>query len=194
VLLQRGRAFEGEHQVGLREKCLEGKAELSANDSVMSGRRWDNGVSSIQVLLLMLVAIMVCSLIPVQSVVNSRLGAQLANPLLAALISFATGTMALIALYLAVHSDVPRIPTETRIPWYLFTGGIIGVVFITAAILLVPHIGPGNFVAASVVGQLTVALIMDHWGILGVSQQTLSPARVLGAVLLIAGTLLIQRG
>jgi transporter family-2 protein len=143
-------------------------------------------------LLLMFLAMLTGCLIPVQSIINGRLGTTLANPLLAALISFTTGTILLALVILAVPGGIPPWRSLMNVPWILYVGGSMGAVFVTLTILLIPEIGPANVVAAAIVGQLGVALLLDHWGVLGIQQRPITWIRVLGALLLIVGTWLIQ--
>ncbi len=144
--------------------------------------------------LLMVITAVVAGLIPIQGIVNGRLGVVLGNPLLAALVSFLSGTIILVLIYTGMYGSVPRIPTDGSVAWYLYTGGLIGCIYVTAVLMLVPIIGPANLLAASVVGQLFVALLVDHLGLFGIPQHSISLARILGAMLLIGGTWLIQRG
>ncbi len=147
-----------------------------------------------QIWLLILLAGLTAMMLPVQGIINGRLGALLGNPLLAALISFASGTVVLTLVYIAVYGDIPRLAGGAKIPWYYFTGGILGAIFVTVVLAVIPHIGPANLTATAIVGQLIVALLLDHWGFLGIQQHPLSLTRLGGAVLLFAGTILIQRG
>jgi transporter family-2 protein len=145
-------------------------------------------------LLLMLVAALAACVIPFQAIINGRLGQSVQNPLLASLISFTTGTVALAVVLLATTPGWPSLPADPSRSWSLFTGGLLGAVFVTAVLVLVPRIGTANVLAASIVGQLVMSLIIDHFGLLGIPQQGLSGVRLLGGTLLVLGMLLIQRG
>ncbi len=143
-------------------------------------------------LLLMLVASMAAFVIPFQAIVNGRLGIALNNPLFAAFFSFLGGTVALSILLLVTTPGIPSWPQDATIPWYLFIGGLFGVVFVTTVLVVTPKIGPANVLAATVVGQLFMAIIIDHFGILGVPVIPVSLPRVLGCLMLLGGLLLIQ--
>lgn len=145
-------------------------------------------------LLLMLIAMLAAGVIPVQAIVNGRLGQEVQNPLLASLISFTGGTMLLCLLVLLSSGGWPAIPATARLPWYLFTGGLLGAVFVTAVLMLVPRIGTANLLAAAIVGQLLMSLIIDHFALLGMPQGSVSLSKLGGAALLVLGMLLIQRG
>lgn len=140
----------------------------------------------------MLVAFLAACVIPCQAIVNGRLGQLLQNPLLAALVSFVVGTITLTVLVLISTPGLPEWPTQVSIPWYLLSGGLFGVIFVTVVLMLVPEIGTANLLAATVAGQLVMAMLIDHFAWLGVPRYPISPARVLGCLMLLGGLLLIQ--
>ena len=146
--------------------------------------------------LFMLIAAVAACAIPIQAIVNGRLGQMVGNPLLAALISFFSGSAALILILLIFTPGVPSLPTGLsygKIPPQLFIGGVLGAVFVTTVLVLVPRIGVANVIAATIVGQLIMSVIVDHWGVLGAPQSSVSVTKVAGCLLLICGMLLIQR-
>ncbi|QDU40347.1 hypothetical protein Mal4_47030 [Maioricimonas rarisocia] len=148
-----------------------------------------------QTLLLMLLAVVAGFVVPIQSILNGRLGNLLENPFLAGLVSFLGGTVTLCLVLLVTTPGIPQVPTDGKsFPWYLFTGGMFGAVFVTCVLTLVPRIGATNVLAGAVVGQFIMALIVDHFGILGVPHNNASLMRVAGCLLLITGMLLINRG
>jgi transporter family-2 protein len=142
---------------------------------------------------LVLVAILVGVFLPVQAGVNSQLRMGVGNPLLAALISFAVGTIALLGLNIALRVPLPTSEAATRFPWWHWVGGLLGAAYIYLAIVLAPRLGAATLVAAIVTGQMMASLILDHYGWVGFPQQPITSTRVVGALLVIGGVLLIQR-
>ena len=69
--------------------------------------------------------------------------------------------------------------------------GVLGMVFMLGSPVLVPEVGVALFVAASTTGSLVSALIIDHWGWLGSDIRRVTPTRVAGVALLVAGVVLI---
>ena len=80
-----------------------------------------------------------------------------------------------------------------RIPWWAWSGGLFGAIFIGLAIVLVPRLGAATFVALLVSGQMFASIMFDHVGLLGLAQRTADPPRLLGVVLLVIGVVLIRR-
>lgn len=142
---------------------------------------------------LILVAILVGVVLPVQSGVNAQLRIGVGHPLLAAFISFAVGAIALLGLNLALRVPLPAAGAAARLPWWQWTGGLLGATYIFLAIYLAPRVGAAALVASIVAGQMVTSLLLDHFGLVGYPQQPLTATRAVGALLVIGGVLLIQR-
>lgn len=144
-------------------------------------------------LYLILAALLIGALLPVQIGVNTQLRAGLGNPLLAALVSFAVGTIALLGLNLVLRGPIPSGEAAGRLPWWYWVGGLLGAVYIYAVIVLAPRLGAATLVASIVAGQMVASIILDHYGWVGYAPQPVTPARLAGMLLVIVGVLLIQR-
>ena len=72
-------------------------------------------------------------------------------------------------------------------------GGLLGAAAIVAALIGIPKVSAGVVIAATVLGQLIAAVIIDHFGWLGVPQVRLNPWRICGAVLLFVAALMMQK-
>jgi len=131
-------------------------------------------------------------LLGTQPSVNGYLGRHVGHPLQAALISFSTGTAALLALCM-VNGNFPPSFTHplSSLPWWSWTGGFIGVILVTSSLIFVPRVGSLPWFAAVMTGQTVAALFLDHYGMLGNPRSPASPIRILGTTLLVAGVLLI---
>jgi bacterial/archaeal transporter family-2 protein len=141
----------------------------------------------------LLLALAAGVLLPVQAGLNAQLRSALGSPLAAALVSFLVGTAALAAatLLLRVSFAFNRAWGVTHpVQW---SGGIIGALYVLAAVVLAPKLGAGTLVAAVVAGQMLTSLVLDHYGLIGFPIHSLSPGRLVGAVLVIAGVVLIQK-
>ena len=64
--------------------------------------------------------------------------------------------------------------------------------YVAIVIVVTPPLGASVMFAAVVVGQTLTALLIDHFGWCGVTVQPLSPVRLAGAALLVAGVVLIR--
>ena len=133
--------------------------------------------------------------IALQTVVNLELRQRLGQPVLAALVSFLVGTLALAALYLATSRGVARplgVAGAAAVPWWAWIGGLFGAYFIWTAIVATGRIGPALFFGLVVTGQLVASAVIEHFGWFGITRQPLSLPRVGGALLLLGGLALMR--
>lgn len=130
-------------------------------------------------------------LIALQAPINAELGRSTGS-LPAALISFAIGTLALAGIVLA-SGKAGGLGGATDVSWYYLVGGLLGAVYVTNALIAVDAIGAGGVAALTVAGQLVASVTIDRLGLFGLDQVALTPERVLGVALLLAGTILVVR-
>jgi bacterial/archaeal transporter family-2 protein len=147
--------------------------------------------------LAVLATVLAGGFIALQAPINATLGRAVASPLAAASISFAVGTIALVAITLLLSGTFGAfgaVGGVRGLGWVYLTGGLLGAVYVTTALITVRSLGAGAVTAATVTGQLATALVIDRFGVLGLAARPLSAARIVGVVLLLAGTFLIARG
>jgi transporter family-2 protein len=141
----------------------------------------------------LLLALAAGVLLPVQAGLNAQLRSALGSPIAAAFVSFLVGTAALAAATLVFRVSFPVTRAWAVTHPVQWSGGMIGALYVFAAVILAPKLGAGTLVAAVVAGQMITSLVLDHYGLIGFPIHSLSPVRLLGAVLVIAGVVLIQR-
>lgn len=130
-------------------------------------------------------------LIALQAPINAELG-KATGGLAAALVSFVVGTLALTTIVL-LSGKAGGLGSTFDVSWYYLVGGLLGAIYVTNALLAVPAIGAGGVAALTVAGQLTASVAIDRLGLFGLDQVALSPERLLGVGLLLAGTVLVIR-
>ena len=130
-------------------------------------------------------------LIALQAPINSVLG-KAVGTWQAATVSFVVGTvaLALIALLAGGFGDLGE---ARHLSWYYLIGGLLGAAYVTTVLVTVRSLGAGGVTAATIAGQLSMAVVVDQLGILGVAKQPITALRVLGIALLAAGTYLVVR-
>src|SRR3954470_710813 len=127
-----------------------------------------------------------------QAPINSGLGKSVGT-FAASTISFATGTLLLLGICLTVGGGFGDVGHIRDLSWYYLIGGVLGAAYVTTVLVTVRELGAGGVTAATISGQLTMAVIVDQLGILGVERQPIDTSRVVGVVLLAAGTFLVVR-
>jgi transporter family-2 protein len=73
-------------------------------------------------------------------------------------------------------------------------GGLIGGLYVGSIVFTVRALGAGGLTAATIAGQLAIAVAIDHFGWLGVARSPVTLSKVVGVLLLAVGTLLVVRG
>jgi transporter family-2 protein len=131
-------------------------------------------------------------LIAMQAPINATLGRAIGS-LPAASVSFGIGLAALVAITLLAGGGFGRVGEAGDLSWYYLAGGLLGAVYVTTALIAVRTLGAGGVTAATIAGQLTLSVLLDRLGVLGLDRHGLSPGRVAGVALLAAGTFLVVR-
>jgi transporter family-2 protein len=131
--------------------------------------------------------------IALQSPINSQLGRSVGS-IQGAFVSFAIGTLVLLVAALVARGGLGTIGNARDVSsWVYLTGGILGAGYVTVALLAVRSLGTGGVIAATIAGELTVAVLIDQLGWFGVDRHPITVTRVAGIVLLAAGVLLVVR-
>ena len=130
-------------------------------------------------------------LVAIQAPVNARLGSHVGK-FSAATISFAVGLTLLVFITFVLAGGIKHAADVT--PWWVWVfGGCAGAAYVTTAPSSVPALGAGGVTAATVAGQLTVAVVADRAGLLDLPEKPISLGRVAGVLLLGLGVFLIVR-
>jgi transporter family-2 protein len=131
-------------------------------------------------------------LIALQAPINSGLG-RAVGTWQAAFLSFAIGTVALALVAALAKGGLGRVADVRGVGWVYQTGGVHGAAYNTSVLVTVRALGAGGVVAATIAGQLTISVVIDQFGLLGVPRQPMTAAKVAGLALLVAGTYLVVR-
>jgi transporter family-2 protein len=131
-------------------------------------------------------------MIALQAPTNAMLARAGGSPVLAALFSFTVGTLCLFAVWLGSGLR-PRAAAFAGLPWYAWLGGAYGAVYVAIAAYAAPKIGIASLITFGIAGQIAIALLLDHYGLLGLPREPVNLGRVLGAILVIAGVVLVRR-
>jgi transporter family-2 protein len=130
----------------------------------------------------------------IQPAVNATLARYVHHPLQASWISFTIGFCFIALVCLGMGIFPPRFQgTLSSLPWWGWTGGLIGAVMVTCSLLLAPYTGAANWVALIVAGQVLSTLLLDHFGLFGFAMHPINGMRIVGAALLIAGVVVVSR-
>ena len=143
--------------------------------------------------LLYLVPLVAGALLPLQAIANDGMRRAGGTPEWAALVSFSVGTVSLAVFYALQRHGLPPWSALAAAPWWAWVGGCLGAVYVGSVAFLVPRLGVATTTTLLIAGSVFAALALETVGAGGTPARPLSIGRVLGAVLLVAGVLLVKR-
>jgi bacterial/archaeal transporter family-2 protein len=129
----------------------------------------------------------------VQVGMNSQLRKVLQSANLAALISFTVGTVALIGLLFALRSPLPARDTFAAVPIWAWFGGLLGAFYVASSTIVAAELGATTLLGLALLGQLATAMVIDHYGWLGLPENPVTWTRLVGVAFLGAGVWLVSR-
>lgn len=140
-------------------------------------------------------AFLIGVLVPVQAALNHSLKVTAnSGAVFAALVSFVVGTVALLLINIASGEKLVSVQKLSDASMWQFAGGLIGAMFVFGTTFLAPRIGLADMACLIIAGQMLGSLAFDRYGLLGLATREIGAARMIGAVLVIAGALLVNYG
>jgi bacterial/archaeal transporter family-2 protein len=124
---------------------------------------------------------------------NSQLRRTLHSANIAALVSFLVGMLGLIVLLLVTRAEMPTRESFASVPYWAWFGGLLGAFYVASSTVVAAQLGTTSLLALALLGQLATALILDHFGWLGLPENPVTLTRLAGVGLLGAGVWLITR-
>ncbi len=144
-------------------------------------------------LILLCTALLAGMLAPLQAGLNGKMGRAIGDPVYAALISFVVGALGLFIYASVTRVNFAAIREASDMNWAVWGAGLLGAFYVTAVIILTPKLGAALTFGLVVAGQLIMAVILDHFGLLGVHVQPFNQLRLAGIVLITAGVVLLKK-
>ncbi len=130
--------------------------------------------------------------IAMQASANGRFRHNLDSPLFAAFFSICGTILTAAIVMLMVRPPAPEMAKLRETEWWNWIGGPLGALIVLAGAALSRELGAALFIALVVGGQLLCAILLDHFALLGLKQQVVTPGRILGALLVVAGVVCIK--
>jgi transporter family-2 protein len=144
--------------------------------------------------ILMLSTLFIGAILPVQAVLNTKLGKQTGGPMISSLLSFLVGLIGLLIINLVTnYTAFSNMKLLSVSPWYVWMGGLLGAIYVTVIIFVNQQQGVALTFALVVAGQIFISLLIDHFGLFGSIVRPVSIPKVIGALLIIAGLVLIKK-
>src|SRR5688572_9282192 len=140
----------------------------------------------------LVVAVAIGGVLAAQAPLNSAL-ARTVGGVQASVVALGISFVALLALAL-LAGGLSGIARLGEAPLHVaIGGGLIGALYVGSIVWTVRALGAGGLTAATIAGQLGVAVAIDHFGWLGAERSPVTLGKVAGVALLALGTWLVIR-
>ena len=124
---------------------------------------------------------------PVNNIVSKKVGT-----LGAVSVNFIVGTVIVLLVTFLFADGIKNIEGVESPAWYYWLfGGLAGVAIVLTSLVTVRELGAGGVTAAVIAGQLTLSIVLDRLGVLGLDERAITVPKMLGIALLVAGTVLV---
>lgn len=132
------------------------------------------------------------AVLPLQALINARLGAQLGSPLWGATIQNMIGAVGMLLVILLMRPAPPSMAMVTAVPPWAWIGGLFGMLYVFSVLVAAPVLGAARMMVLAIAGQMIASILLDHFGVLH-ERRPISPTTIAGAILLLAGAGLVLR-
>ena len=118
----------------------------------------------------------------------------LGAPVLGNVPFFAIAFLSSVVLVFVTGHKLPTMAKLAEVPAWLFIAGVVSALMIFGSSYLVPRIGTGALFVLLVAGQIIIGAVINHYGLLGVPEQSISTVKFSVTVLVLAGAVLVSFG
>jgi len=143
-------------------------------------------------LLFIVAALIAGAVVPFQAGSNAALGRALGHPMWATVASLLVSLLVALPVLWALRAPAPALAPAAQLPAWAWLGGVAGVAYITAALLLTPRMGATSFIVYVIAGQMLASMLIDHYGLMGLSVKEINWGRTAGVMLIFVGVLVVQ--
>ncbi|MDU4883239.1 MAG: DMT family transporter [Clostridium celatum] len=100
-------------------------------------------------------------------------------------------TIGFIAILIVAVIKKEKIVIKEAIPFYLFLGGIFGVMLTLVNVITIGSIGVALTTALAVFGQLVFSSLVDHFGLFGLTKYEFNPKKIVGLLIVFGGLVIM---
>jgi transporter family-2 protein len=126
--------------------------------------------------------------ITLQTTLNGQLAKGVGgDSVAAALFSFTAGALCLGLFSLMRGGIVTSLAAIPAQPWWSLLGGLLGASALLSYVVLAPKIGLSILLGLAIAGQITSSLVIDHFGLMGTVERPVSPVKLGGSMVMLAG-------
>ncbi len=137
---------------------------------------------SIYLLMALMIGMLTATYLPMNASVARHLG----SPLTATITFYSVALVTALIMFIFV-GNAGTLRNLGRVPMWLYLTGVASAFTVFSITFLIPKIGPRQLSVLSIAGQLTMAMIVSHLGILEAPKDPITVKKVVGACLLLCG-------
>ncbi len=138
-----------------------------------------------KILFPLFLAVFAGSLLPAQFSTNSALSHEVGSSVLTGAISYVVGSLFLFAL-LMVQRLKPDWAAARRAPFWAWLGGAVGSAYVVGSVILTRALGAALATTLVIASQIITAILLDHFGVLGLQKRRINRLRLLAVLLTFA--------
>ncbi|QOJ77398.1 DMT family transporter [Staphylococcus aureus] len=132
---------------------------------------------------------------PIQTTINSLLASHTHSPAFASLVSFTIGSITLLILTAIFNRSLKLKTSHLKFgklkPIY-FTGGILGMTFVTSNIILMPHLGAALTTLIGMFGQILMGILIDHFALFGSPKIAMTSRKTICLLCILTGIIFLR--
>ncbi len=137
---------------------------------------------SIYLFMALMIGMLTATYLPMNASVARHLG----SPLTATITFYSVALVTALIMFMFV-GNAGTLRNLGRVPMWLYLTGVASAFTVVSITFLIPKIGPRQLSVLSIAGQLTMAMIVSHLGILEAPKDPITVKKVVGACLLLCG-------
>ncbi|KAF3889986.1 MULTISPECIES: DMT family transporter [Nostocales] len=131
------------------------------------------------------------AVLPIQVALNTLLRRYVGQPMQVTFISYLAGTLASLAICFLARYPSPSLALLSQSSWWMWVGGCLGTLYVWSTIFATPKIGAALTLGLTIAGQMIAALVLDHYGAIGLTRYPANPLRIAGIMFVIVGVSLV---
>lgn len=136
-------------------------------------------------------AVLVGLLNAVQTGSNTALDRAGGSPVWTLVIISSVSLATAFVIAMASGQKMPQMSAYSGVPWWGWIGGVFGAVYVLSMLVVAGRVGAAIFMGITITAATLGSVMMDHFGLLGLEVREAGPGRILGAIFLVIGLLLI---
>jgi len=109
------------------------------------------------------------------------------------LITYGLGGVMMFLYFLFVPANFNFKLSETQIPWYAFTSGLLGLVIVSSISFSIPRLGLATAFTIVIAAQFIITALIEQFGWFGATGSTISLSRLIGFIAIIGGVWLVAK-